>query len=70
MKKQCGIGSMTPQLLIQITPLCWALALMFDKNQLAFSFGPLSMKIFWRIPKPLDWRCFKGDQEHYFFDKD
>ena len=46
-------GSMSPQLLLQVTPFCWGLAVSVGDNHLAWKVGPIAIKFHWG---PMDWR--------------
>ena len=47
-------GSMSPQLLLQLTPLSWGLGFNVGGYHLAWKFGPLAIKISWA---PMSWRA-------------
>ncbi len=42
-------GYWTPQLLVQITPLCWGIGFGFGGGQVALKIGPVAVALHWRI---------------------
>lgn len=53
---QAVAGSMSPQLLVQITPLCWGIGVTVNGGSLAWRIGPIALKIHYG---PMHWKIQK-----------
>ena len=45
----CEVGLWNPQIQLQITPLCWGLALAWSKTKLSGKLGPIAVAIWFNF---------------------